>query len=173
VWLVAKRFLRIYMNDQLAAGVLWREVARRAQRNNAGTALGEALARVAEAIGEDVVTFDQMMRRLGFRPSRLKPIIAIASERLGRLKLNGRIVRYSRLSRFEELDFLVMGIEGKKILWANLRDFAQLAKRLPGIDFDHLIERAQSQRDELEAFRAAAGTDAFRSEAATEIPFRA
>jgi hypothetical protein len=34
-------FLRIYMNDQLAAGMLWREVARRAQHNNAGTEGGE------------------------------------------------------------------------------------------------------------------------------------
>ncbi len=31
-----RRFLRIYMNDQLAAGVAWREVARRARNNNEG-----------------------------------------------------------------------------------------------------------------------------------------
>jgi hypothetical protein len=36
-------FLGIYMNDQLALGTLWRELARRSQRNNSGTELGEAL----------------------------------------------------------------------------------------------------------------------------------
>jgi hypothetical protein len=151
------RFLRIYMNDQLAAGVLWREVARRAQRNNAGTEAAEALERVARAIAEDVATFAEMMDRLGLRRSPIKPAAAIAAERVGRLKLNGRLRGYSPLSRFVELDFLAMGIEGKKILWQNLRDYARLSERLPDVDFDGLIERAQSQRDDIERQREAAG----------------
>src|SRR3954447_19558343 len=125
------RFLRIYMNDQLAAGVLWRGVARRAQRNNAGTEAAEALERVARAIAEDVATFAEMMDRLGVRRSAVKPAAAIAAERVGRLKFNGRLRGYSPLSRFVELDLLAMGIEGKKILWQNLRDYAGLGERLP------------------------------------------
>jgi hypothetical protein len=50
-----------------------------------------------------------------------------------------------------------MGIEGKKILWQNLADLAALRSRLVDVDFDHLIERAQQQRDELEPFRRVAG----------------
>ena len=73
------------------------------------------------------------------------------------------MLSYSPLSRFDELDFLVMGIEGKKILWANLRDFAGLRERLPDIDFDALIERAERQRAELEPFRAEAGRAALRA----------
>src|SRR3712207_4998949 len=114
------------MNDQLAAGGLWREGAQRAQRQNDGTGLGDALTRVATAIAEDVATFEEIMRRLGIRRSRFKPALAIAAERVGRLKPNGRLRSYSPLSRFVELDFLAMGIEGKKILWENLRDFADL-----------------------------------------------
>src|SRR3954452_19400221 len=154
---MADRFLRIYMNDQLAAGVLWREVARRAQRNNAGTEAAEALERVARAIAEDVATFAEVMDRLGLRRSPIKPAAAIAAERVGRLKLNGRLRSYSPLSRFVELDALVMGIEGKKILWQNLRDDAGLS--LPDINFDALIERADGQRRTLEPFRAEAGRE--------------
>jgi hypothetical protein len=62
---------------------------------------------------------------------RVKPWFAVADERLGRLKLNGRLLAYSPLSRFEELDFLIMGIDGNKTLWVNLRDFAGVAVRLP------------------------------------------
>jgi hypothetical protein len=62
-----------------------------------------------------------------------------------------------------ELDFLAMGIEGKKLLWANLRDLAGLSSRLADIDFDGLIERAQWQREEIEPFRAQAGRDALGS----------
>lgn len=154
------RFLLIYLNDQLAAGVLWREVARRSQRRNAGTELGDALTRVATGIAEDIATFEQIMKRLAIRRSLLKPALAIAAERLGRLKLNGRLLSYSPLSRFAELDFLAMGIEGKKILWANLRDFADIRSRLSDVDFDHLIERADRQRAELEPHRAQAGREA-------------
>jgi hypothetical protein len=154
------RLLGIYMNDQLALGVLWREIARRSERRNRGTELGEALARVATAIAEDVETFEAAMKRLGIRRSPLKPLLATVAERVGRLKLNGRFVGYSPLSRFAELDFLTMGINGKIVLWANLRDFAGLAARLPDVDFDHLIERAERQRAEIEDFRAQAGRQA-------------
>jgi hypothetical protein len=155
------RFLRIYMNDQLALGVGWRELARRAQSQNEGTALGDALAGVATGIAEDIETFEGIMDRLGLGRDRVKPMLATGAERLGRLKLNGQLRGYSPLSRFAELDVLAMGIEGKKILWANLRDFAGLRVRLPDLDFDGLIERAARQRAELEPFRALAGREAF------------
>lgn len=156
------KFLAIYMNDQLAAGVLWREVARRSGRSNRGTPTGDALERVATAIAEDVATFEQLMDRLGLRRSRVKPALAVAGERVGRLKLNGRLTGYSPLSRFAELDFLAIGIEGKKQLWENLRDLTDLATRLPDVDFDGLVDRAQRQRDELEPFRRTAGEAALR-----------
>jgi hypothetical protein len=157
------RLLGIYLNDQLAAGVLWREVAQRARDSNEGTELGEALERVATEIAEDVETFEGIMHRLGIERSRVKAPLAVAAERLGRLKLNGQLRGYSPLSRFAELDFLAAGIEGKKILWANLRDLAGLAARLPDVDFDRLVERAEGQRAALESFRAQAGRDAFAS----------
>ena len=153
-------FLRIYMNDQLALGVLWREVARRAQRNNAGTELVDSLARVANGIAEDVETFETMMRRLGIPRNRVKTTVAMAAERLARFKLNGRIRSYSPLSRFIELDFLAMGIDGKKLLWGTLADLAELRSRLSDVDFDELIRRAERQREEIEPFRARAATDA-------------
>jgi hypothetical protein len=159
------RLLGIYLPDQLAAGVLWREIARRARRNNDGGELGDALERVAQAIAEDVATFEQIMRRLGVRRNGLKTALAMAAERGGRLKLNGRLTSYSPLSRFTELDLLVYGIEGKKVLWQNLRDCARLGERLPDVDFDELIARAQRQRDEVEPFRLAAGRAAFRETA--------
>lgn len=156
------RLLRIYMTDQLALGVLWREIARRARNSSNGTPEGAALERVATQIGEDVAMFEQMMRRLGFSTRTPKAMLAVVAERVGRLKLNGRILRRSPLSRFEELDFLVMGIDGKVVLWQNLRDGAGLGARLPDVNFDRLIERARSQRAELEPFHAQAAQAALR-----------
>lgn len=163
-------FLGVYLRDQLTLGVLWRELSRRAQRNNRGTELGVALARVSTAIAEDVQTFRTIMRRLGIRPNPVKTGLAIGAERLARLKFNGRLTGYSPLSRFEELEFLAMGIDGKQQLWTTLRDLAGLGARLPDIDFDHLIQRAEHQRAELEPFRVRAGTEALTPAAAGTSP---
>ena len=159
--LAMNKFLSIYLNDQLAAGIVWREVARRAQRNNNGTEAGEALVSVSTGIAEDVETFQRIMRRLGIRMNPVKLGLAVGAERLGRLKLNGQLRGYSPLSRFVELEFLAMGIDGKKLLWMTLRDLAGLAARLPDVDFDDLIKRAEQQRADLEPFRVQAGKEAF------------
>ena len=154
-------YLGIYLRDQLALGVLWRELARRAARSNRDGELGEALDEVADAISQDVETFRSIMRRLDVREDPVKTMLAAAAERLGRLKLNGQLTGYSPLSRFDELEGLVMGIEGKKVLWTTLRDLADLGQRLPDVDFDELIARAGRQRDRLEPFRVSVGTEVF------------
>ena len=150
-------FLRIYLNDQLALGVVWREVAKRAARENRGTPVGDALASVAGQIAEDVQTFEAIMDRVGAPRSRAKVAASVAAERIGRLKANGRLRSYSPLSRFAELEFLTMGITGKVQLWETLRDLAGLRERLPDVDFDALIARAEGQRAELEPHRRQAG----------------
>jgi hypothetical protein len=165
---MSDRYLRIYMNDHLALGVGWRELALRAARNNRGTELGGALERVAAGIDEDIGTFRSMMQRLGLTPSVVKPAAAAVGERLARLKLNGRVSGYSPLSRFVELDVLAIGIEGKKILWATLRDLAGLRDRLPDVDFDRMIERADEQHRAIEPFRRDAGTLVFQGRRATD-----
>ena len=55
------RQLRVYMNDQLAAGVLWRDFAWRLQREHDGSPLGDALARVATITTEDIELFRTMI----------------------------------------------------------------------------------------------------------------
>ena len=151
------KYLGIYLNDQLALGVGWRQLARRAAGANRGTPLGEALAEVARELAEDVSTFEGVMERLGVPKSRAKVAGAVVGERLGRLKLNGSLTSYSPLSRFVELEFLVLGITGKIQLWETLRDLAGLGERLPDVDFDALIARAEVQRERLEPFRQEAG----------------
>jgi len=155
------RFLCIYMNDHLAIGAGWRELARRAETANSGTELGSVLHRVATELAEDADTLEEMMGRLGLARDPVKPRLAMVGERLGRLKLNGRLRGYSPLSRYLELELLTVGIEGKKTLWAALRDFTRVAERLGDVDFDALIARAEGQRAALDPFRAEAGRDTF------------
>jgi len=148
--------LATYMNDQLALSLVWRDIARKAEKKNRGTEVGDALADVATGISEDVETFAGLMERLGLPKSRVKAALGSLAARTARLKLGTPLTDYNDLNRFEDLDFLAIGIDGKKLLWATLRDHAELARGLPDVDFDHLIERAEWQRERIEPFRARA-----------------
>ncbi|MEJ7570043.1 MAG: hypothetical protein WKF41_17480 [Gaiellaceae bacterium] len=85
----------------------------------------------------------------------------MTGEKLGRLKLNGQVRGYSPLSRLLELETLSVGISGKLALWRSLEQLPEIVERLPGIDLEQLVERAQRQRAELEEHRLAAAREAF------------
>jgi hypothetical protein len=154
------RLLGIYLNDQLALGVAGRELAQRAASENTGTELGMFLERLAREVTEDVDTLEGVMERLEIPLSRMKRPLALVAERVGRLKPNGQLRGYSPLSRFLELESLALGLDGKELLWGNLRELANVGDRLVEVDFGALIDRAARQRDELEPFRVAAGREA-------------
>ncbi|HYI99963.1 MAG TPA: hypothetical protein VEX36_09860 [Thermoleophilaceae bacterium] len=150
--------LAIYLNDHRAGSTVGLELARRARGSNEGSQLGAFLERLVAEIEEDRETLEQVMDAVGAGRDRLKATAAWAGEKVGRLKLNGRLFGYSPLSRVVELESLSVGIEGKACLWRMLRDLGD--PRLAGFDFDALIARAERQRDEVEGHRLAAGREA-------------
>jgi hypothetical protein len=149
------RFLAVYLNDHLAGATMAVELARRASGEHAGSELGTFLARVATEIAEDRDALRRVMDAAGARPDLAKVAVAWMGEKVGRLKLNGRILGRSPLSPVVELEILAIGITGKLLLWRLLREH-----RLPGstaVDLDDLIARAERQREEVEEHRIAAG----------------
>jgi hypothetical protein len=102
------------------------------------------------------------MARLGVRRDPLKPALGRLGERLGRLKLNGRLHGYSPLSRVVELEGLAMGIAGKLQLWRALE---RSLDSVPGFDFEQLAERAAGQRERIEQLRLLAAQRAFSADA--------
>ena len=161
------RLLGIYLNDHLAGATVGVELVRRARRNNSGTEFGRFLEGLERELEEDRRALEQVIERLGFRPSSAKRAAAVVAERAGRLKLNGQITGYSPLSRVLELEGLTIGIAGKRSLWRNLRDAADVADRLDGIDLDRLLSRAESQLERLEDQRVEAARRAFGTPAET------
>ncbi|MDQ3759392.1 MAG: hypothetical protein M3331_05580 [Actinomycetota bacterium] len=98
------------------------------------------------------------MDHLGVAENRVKAPIAWAAEKVGRLKPNGQITGYSPLSRVLELEGLAIGVTGKLALWQSL---AATRPDLEAFDLSTLIERAESQRDDLERHRIEAVREAF------------
>jgi hypothetical protein len=71
---------------------------RRAAGSNRGTPYGETLAELRTEIEEDRAALASIMARLGMRVDEVRKAIAWSAEKLGRLKLNGKLTGYSRRS---------------------------------------------------------------------------
>ena len=142
--------LAIYLNDHLAGATLGVELARRLRASNQDEPeFGPVLGEVCGEIEADRETLKTMMDRLAVGQSKLKPLAAVLGERLGRLKLNGRLWGYSPLSRLDELELLQIGVAGKRRLWRALEHTH--ARDLEQFDLGALAERATEQLRRLEA----------------------
>jgi hypothetical protein len=148
-----ERLLRIYLRDHGAAAVGGTELARRALANNRGTPFEVTLEQLTRDVEEDRQTFVGLMDRLGMSPDFLKQSAVWVLEKVARLKLNGRVLEYSPLSRLEELEALGTGIEGKRALWAALRHVAGADPRLNAAELGRLERRAADQRKRVEVIR--------------------
>jgi len=152
--------LSIYLNDHLAGSTAGAGLARRAAASNEGTSYGPVLDALAGEIEEDRRSLLEVMERLSVGQDRLKTAIGWGAEKVGRLKLNGELLSYSPLSRLEEIEALLLGVEGKLALWRALRRTHGSDPRLAGVDLDGLIRRASSQRRRLERQRVRAADEA-------------
>jgi hypothetical protein len=115
---------------------------------------------LAQEIDEDRRVLKDLMRELGVSVDPAKAAGAWTAEKLGRLKLNGNWLSYSPLSRLEELEILIVGIEGKILLWESLAQHPELAGRARP-DLAELVRRGRAQRRRLNRHRLEAARAAF------------
>jgi len=160
VQLLGRDYLKIYLEDHYAGATAGLELARRTAGANSGNVYGDVLERVAREIEEDRDSLRAMMTTLGVGPDRFKVAGAWAGEKAGRLKLNGHLTGYSPQSRVIEIEGLVVGVTGKRCLWAALRHIAAQETRLDVEELDRLIARADSQLAALEEQRLRAVSEA-------------
>jgi hypothetical protein len=156
------RLLSIYLNDHRAGAAAGVALARRIVRQSD---VGEAKAvvqAIADEIADDRRTLERIARLTGVRANPAKIAAARLAERLGRLKLNGRLRGRSPLSRVIELEGLMAGIDAKRSLWVSL----QVARRpeWAEIDFENLASRATDQRARLVPLHRSAAADALRTD---------
>lgn len=149
--------LAIYLDDHRAGAAAGAALARRVQDRYGAEPGFEALNALKQDIDADVRTLDALRDRLGVHGGGLKRAIALIGERLGRLKLNGRIVRRSPLSKLLELEMLTAGVAAKERLWAGLMAACD-TEQLADVDLHEQRARADDQLDRLRALhrRAAA-----------------
>lgn len=152
--------LAIYLNDHLSGSTVGVELAQRAAANNRGSGYGRFLDELAAEIRSDRESLLEIMRSLQVGVDRVKVSAAWAAEKLGRLKLNGRIRGYSPLSRVVELEALTLGVSGKLALWRALDQLEPDRPELSRAKLLELIARAERQLRSLEEQRRNAVADA-------------
>ena len=147
----ASKYLPIYLNDHLTAATFARELAGRAAGSNRGSELGDFLAGLQVELARDRQTLEEIMRSLGVGKDPIKRPVAWIAEKLGRLKLNGELLRHSPLSRMEELELLSLGVEGKRLLWLALAETH--GEEIGQERLAELAARAEEQRVGVERHR--------------------
>lgn len=151
------KFLDIYLEDHVAGSVAGSQRAARLAAAEADSTDADALAGFAADVAADRDALLALMETMGVEPSRLKSGIASVGEKLGALKLNGRLLDRSPLSTVVELEAMQMAVRGKRSLWETLQ---VVIPRSTAIDLGSLIARADDQLEVLSALHTArvAGT---------------
>ena len=161
-------WIGIYLNDHLAGATGGVELARRAAAAHRGSAIGDALRRLAAEIAEDRAALLDMMATLGVPVRHYKSCAAWAAEKVGRLKPNGQVRGRSPLSSVVELEALRLAVEGKAAGWRTLRELAAQDRRLDAGRLDELLTRARQQSNTLEELRVGKAAEVFsRAEVAS------
>ena len=144
--------LSTYLRDHFAGATGGLELAKRIAQQLPEPAMDE----IAAEIESDRDTLRDVMSALDVSPSTLKVGMGWVGERVGRLKLNQRVLGRSPLSDVLELEGLIIGISGKLQLWRALALIAPTEARLERFDFERLAQQAEEQRRRLEDLHARA-----------------
>lgn len=155
------QLLRIYLNDHLAGSVGGLELARRCKSSNEGTALAGFLGELISALETERALVEQLLGDIGGTPNVAKQGAVWALEKLGRLKLNGKIKGYSDLSRLVELETLTMGVTGKLSLWRSIQAIEHEIPAFKERGFEQLIKRSEDTIETLKKFSKEAAERAF------------
>lgn len=114
--------LRIYLSERIAMLRAGRRLADRMGRAATEPGMGTLLAQASAALRDDERTFTSFLRQVGAAPPRLRIAAAVAGERLGVLKLNGRLAGRSPLSDLQELDAALALLDLTAGAWAAIDD---------------------------------------------------
>jgi hypothetical protein len=148
-----------YLNDHLAGSISALELIAHWAGDHKGKPLGSFFREIEKEIKADQETLRAIMRKLGVEESKVRKVGAWAAEKMGRARLIVAGDEPGELGLVLTLEGLIMGVTGKKMIWAALA--AAELPRSEGYDFEQLQRRAEQQVERIEAERISAVRQAF------------
>lgn len=151
----------IYVRDHLAGSAGGLALIRRAIGHDRGTEHEPPLRRLLIETLRDREALERVAAHNGVRRSMAKHAAASLAEKLGRAKLNGRLVGLSPLGRFWELEQLGAAVRTKADLWTLLVELDLHERVPPDVDAAAVLARCRAHVDLVEERRRAAAVPAF------------
>lgn len=149
-----------YLNDHLAGSAgavgLIQTLAENPEDPDDERFFSELKAKVEE----DRLLLKELIAKLGHSESTFLETAGDLTGKASRLKLMWEGLEPGRLGRFEAMEILALGIQGKRLLWLMMAELEPWIPEWGGIDFAELELDAIAQRDAVEAKRIEAGVDA-------------
>jgi hypothetical protein len=152
--------LPTYLEDHLAGATGAIDLLKNLEEEHAGQPLAGVLGELRAEIESDRATLAVFSERAGRGEHSVKEGAARLGERLSRWKLERGVS--GPLGTFEALEFLALGIWGKRALWRALRATEGLAARIGSseADIDRLIRRAEEQHHQVDELRLRSAAEA-------------
>ena len=117
---IDRRLLAIYLNDHVAGATVGVQRVRRMASAYEGTVAGTVVAPMVRELEEEREWLLGCLRALDVPVRSYKVVGASVAERVGRLKLNGRVGSTSPLSALLEVELLRGAVTGKQSGWQTL-----------------------------------------------------
>jgi hypothetical protein len=156
-----RRLLRTWVQDRLAASTFAFALLKRMIRENRGTPFERPLQQIHEELRDERARLDELAGAIAAPPPLVKQTAAWLGEKVERFKPNGRLLRYSPLSRVLELEMLLSATYAREVSWRALDAIPDDDK--PEISFTgaERVPITKRHRDVLEALLAEAVAVAF------------
>lgn len=143
--------LETYLQDHLAGASHAIDLLRWMKHTHRNDSLGAFVSDLVTEIEKDREVLAGIAERVVARESAMKETGAWLSEKVSRLKLSDHGA--TDIGTFEALEFLVLGIHGKLVLWRALAILGRVDTRLADFDFAHLADRAEKQEAAVDELR--------------------
>jgi hypothetical protein len=153
--------LKTYMKDHHAGSVAALQLLDHLVSANVAKPHQTFFIALRREVSEDQKALEKMLHDFQDSQGIMRSAAGFVGEKLSRMKLLLEDPSGNRLAYFEKLEALALGIEGKRALWRALGAVASEAPTLQNVDFDRLEQRAEAQRQRVEAVRIEAAREAF------------
>jgi len=147
--------LKTYLEDHLAGAASAVALLSSLRDDHGDEPIGRFASEILGEVEEDRKTLEELALRIADGPHPLKDAAAKVAEKIARLKLSHQTA--GPMGPFESLEFLAIGVWGKRALWRALAAVAPEDPRLSSLDLNLLISRAESQHERIEQRRIEAG----------------
>lgn len=152
----------VYLSDHFTGATVGLERMERMTRGYRDTPFHAELAEATEQLRGERELYRDLLHRLAVPRRTHRQVAAWLGEKVGRLKLNGRVVERSPLSAVLEAELMRSAVVGKISGWWTLREYADEIG-LDATQFGELIDQGHRQLEMLERFHAYTRERAFQA----------